>query len=213
MEPYENQFLFSCFLIDKSSGGKRFSLNFEFNSVVQSIPIPPLRRRILLRLTSSLARKKICITKIFASFIGSLISVCPAVQYGLLYTKVQDCDILLRVNNTTALACINKFGSIQFSHFSSIAAQIGQEYEDRNIFLLPRILRKIVDDKVRDTLVIPWWPSQESPPSMKITFPGGRETIRRAFLTHSMPPAAIPALLASFSESTFKQYSYPLRAW
>jgi hypothetical protein len=44
-------------------------------------------------------------------------------------------------------------------------------------------------------------------------FPGGRETIRQAFKDRLVPPAAIPALLASLSEATIKQYSYPLRTW
>jgi len=34
-----------------------------------------------------LALRTRCSIREFASFIGSLVSVCPAVQYGLLYTK------------------------------------------------------------------------------------------------------------------------------
>lgn len=48
---------------------------------------------------------------------------------------------------------------------------------------------------------------------MEDTFPGGREIIREAFKDRLVPPAAIPALLASLSEATIKQYSYALRAW
>jgi len=47
---------------------------------------------------------------------------------------LRDCDVLLRVDNTTALAYINKF-SIQFPHLSTISAQIWRWCEDRNIFI------------------------------------------------------------------------------
>ncbi|KYQ60563.1 hypothetical protein ALC60_00382 [Trachymyrmex zeteki] len=61
-------------------------LDFIFHSIKQSISIP--RRRENLRdLTTKIARLSKCPIRLFASFIGSLISVCPAVQYGLLYTK------------------------------------------------------------------------------------------------------------------------------
>lgn len=166
-------------------------------------------------------------------------------------TNLKDCDILLRIDNTTAIAYINRFGSIQYSHLSSISRQIWQWCEERNIFvfasyisslenyvadaesriaepdtewtlsqrafqridrvygpfnidlfasllntkcstyvswfpdpssfavdaftlswkelnfyafppfiLLPRVLRKIVNEKASGTLVVPWWPSQ-----------------------------------------------------
>ncbi|XP_067204231.1 uncharacterized protein [Linepithema humile] len=208
---------------------------------------------------------------------------------------LRDCDILLRVDNTTALAYINKFGSIQFPHLSAIAKEIWQWCEDRNIFifasyiasiensiadtesriadpdtewslsegafqevlktfgpfnvdlfaslinnkcdsyvswfpdpgsiavdaftlswrdfsfyafppfiLLPRVLRKIVEDEATGT----------DPTSIvENVFPGGREIIREAFKERLVPPGAIPALLASLSEATIKQYSYPLRIW
>lgn len=335
---------------------RRQYLGFIFDSTEQSIAIPPSRRTKLLELTTSLAHKSRSSIREFASFIGSLVSVCPAVQYGLLYTKrferekflalvrnnedysarmdissdfqedfkwwinifsnprqanrirsgrfaqeiftdaslngwgascrdgrthgwwsdcekslhinslelkaafngllcfatdLHDCNVLLRIDNTTAIAYINKFGSIQFPHLSEISRQIWRWCENRNIFLfasyissiensiadaesrtpdpdtewslsviafrrvaralgpfdidlfassintksdlyaswfpdpgsvavdaftfsweklnfyafppfilLPRVLRKIIDDKATGTLVVPWWPSQ-----------------------------------------------------
>jgi len=46
-----------------------------------------------------------------------------------------DCDILLRIDNTTAIAYINKFGSIQYPHLSEISRQIWHWCEERNIFV------------------------------------------------------------------------------
>ncbi|XP_011859632.1 PREDICTED: uncharacterized protein LOC105557096 [Vollenhovia emeryi] len=342
-------------------------LGFIFNSMEQSIAIPPARRTKLLELTTSLARKTRSSIREFASFIGSLVSVCPAVQYELLYTKrferekflalvrnkedysarmdisphlqedfkwwinifsnsrqankirsgrfvreiftnaslsgwgascpdLHDCSILLRIDNTTAVAYINKFGSIQFPHLSEISRQIWRWCENRNIFLfasyipslenhiadaesrtsdpdtewslsaiafrlvarafgpfdidlfassinakcdlyaswfpdpgsvtvdaftfsweklnfysfppfilISRVLRNIIDDKATGIL--------ELPPIMEDTFPGGREVIREVFRARLVPDTAVPALLASLSESTIKQYSYSLRAW
>ncbi|XP_077275913.1 uncharacterized protein LOC143904826 [Temnothorax americanus] len=48
---------------------------------------------------------------------------------------------------------------------------------------------------------------------MEDSFPGGYEVIREAFKARSVSDIAIPALLASLSESTIKQYSYSLRFW
>ncbi|XP_067204258.1 uncharacterized protein [Linepithema humile] len=384
-------------------------LGFIFNSIKQSLSIPDTRRENLLHLTIHLAQKSRCRIREMASFIGSLISVCPAVQYGLLYTRaferkkflalrrnnadystfmdiplelqidfswwinifsdsnqsnkicsnnfvreifsdaslngwgaacgdlrthgwwsesdqvlhinalelkaafhglrcfaadLHDCDILLRVDNTTALAYINKFGSIQFPHLSAIAREIWQWCEDRNIFifasyiasiensiadtesriadpdtewslsegafqevlktfgpfnvdlfaslinnkcdsyvswfpdpgsiavdaftlswrdfsfyafppfiLLPRVLRKIVEDEATGTSFSALFSFQDPTSIVENAFPGGREIIREAFKERLVPPGAIPALLASLSEATIKQYSYPLQIW
>lgn len=48
---------------------------------------------------------------------------------------------------------------------------------------------------------------------MEVPFPGGHEIIREAFKARSVPEVAVPALLASLSDSTIKQYSYSLRSW
>lgn len=62
-------------------------LDFIFNSVFQSISVPPQRRIKLLSMISLFSTRTTCRIRDFASMIGSLISICPAVQYGLLYTK------------------------------------------------------------------------------------------------------------------------------
>lgn len=219
---------------------ERKYLGFVFNSVQQSVAIPEQRRRNLYALVSSLSRNSHCSIQVLASMIGSLVSICPAVQYGLLYTKsferakylalkrfannfsaimklpsslnedfrwwltilsnphqkncirtsnysleifsdasltgwgaacftnsthgwwseeerllhinilelkaafyalksfaatCRDCNILLRLDNTTALSYINRFGSVRFPLLSSIAKDIWQWCEERNIFL------------------------------------------------------------------------------
>ncbi|EFN87992.1 hypothetical protein EAI_06111, partial [Harpegnathos saltator] len=48
---------------------------------------------------------------------------------------LSDCDVLLRIDNTTALAYINKFGSVQYPRLPAISGEIGCWCEERNIFI------------------------------------------------------------------------------
>ncbi|KYN08287.1 hypothetical protein ALC62_00717 [Cyphomyrmex costatus] len=56
---------------------------------------------------------------------------------GLRYfaADLHDCDVLLRIDNTTALAYINRYGSIQFPHLSAIVRDLWHWCEVRNIFI------------------------------------------------------------------------------
>lgn len=331
-------------------------LGFIFDSVHQTLAIPNERRLRLLSMIAEFAQRRRSLIQEFASIIGSLVSICPAVRYGLLYTKqlerekflalcssnnnysarmnipkelktdfdwwirilsdntqanaistgnyvreifsdasltgwgaswglqrahgwwsaenchlhinalelkaaffalkcfasdLRDCEVLLRVDNTTALSYLNRFGSVRYPHLSSLARDIWQWCEERGIvlfssyiasaenvhadresrrsdtdtewslseyafaiidsefgpfdvdlfasmlnhkcplyvswipdpeswvvdaftiswtdlkfyafppfILVPRVLRKIVDDKAEGILVVPWWPSQ-----------------------------------------------------
>lgn len=215
-------------------------LGFIFDSAQQSIAIPSDRRRHLRTEIQDISQKSRCSIREFASKIGSLISVCPAVLYGLLYTKrferekflalesnaedyekqmpipeylkedfewwlrvlanenqcnrirlssyaleifsdasltgwgascgdqrthgwwasdtktlhinalellaafyalkccaadLRNCNILLRLDNTTAIAYINKFGSIQYPSLSDISRKIWGWCKERNIYL------------------------------------------------------------------------------
>lgn len=219
---------------------ERKYLGFIFNSEKQTIAIPGTRRQKLYSLVSKIAKKSACTIRDFASMIGSLNSICPAVRYGLLYTKkferekylallaaggaygakmvldaalkedfnwwlgvlsdnsqanvirtecyaceifsdasltgwgascgdkrargwwsdeerilhinaleikaaynalrcfasgLRDCEILLRIDNTTAIAYVNRFGSVQFPRLSELARDIWQWCEDRHIFV------------------------------------------------------------------------------
>lgn len=205
-----------------------------------AISIPTEKRRILLERTTAMLSLRKYTIRFLASYIGSLIAVCPAVQYGLLHTKplerekylalgaaeenfeaimklpdpirrdllwwksifadtsqrnyirsglftleiftdasltgwgtvcddirthgfwslkdkknhinylellavfhalrcfasnLKDCEILLRVDNSTALAYINRMGSIRFPHLSDLARRIWDWCADRNIFI------------------------------------------------------------------------------
>lgn len=60
-----------------------------------------------------------------------------AAFFGLkcLTTNLTNCDILIRIDNTTAVSYINRMGGIQYPHLNSITREIWQFCEIRNIFL------------------------------------------------------------------------------
>lgn len=247
-------------------------LGFMFNSVDQSLAIPLDRRNNLLRMILKFSEMPKCRIRDFASMVGSLVSVCPAVQYGLLYTKtfertkllaltdadenfssfmkipaqlssdfrwwikvfsnpdqannirsglavreifsdaslsgwgaasgenrtrgwwaeadklahinflelkavyfalqcfasdLRDCEVLVRVDNTTAIACINRFGSVRHPHLLSLSRQIWRWCESRNIFIfasyIASIANRIADSESRVVSIDTEWSlSQEA---------------------------------------------------
>nr|XP_012232431.1 PREDICTED: uncharacterized protein LOC105678035 [Linepithema humile] len=63
-------------------------LGFLFDTTSFTVSIPPDRREKLFQRTWDILTRDSCKIRYLASFIGSLISVCPAVQYGMLHTKI-----------------------------------------------------------------------------------------------------------------------------
>ena len=64
-------------------------------------------------------------------------------------TDLRNCDILLRIDNTTAIAYINKFGSIQYPHLAEISRQMWRWCEERNISLFASYISSI-DNYIAD---------------------------------------------------------------
>lgn len=63
-------------------------LGFEYNSVDMTICIPTEKRYKLAEFLIKFKNKRTCSIRMFAKTIGKLVSVCPAVDYGYLYTKL-----------------------------------------------------------------------------------------------------------------------------
>ncbi|KYQ57149.1 hypothetical protein ALC60_03895, partial [Trachymyrmex zeteki] len=76
-------------------------LGFIFDSKQQSVSIPPNRRRSLFSLIKKLSRKSHCSIGDFASRIGFLVSVFPALQYSSLYTKSFERKKFLALNSSS----------------------------------------------------------------------------------------------------------------
>lgn len=74
-----------------------------------------------------------------------------AAYFGLkVFAKnLHDCQILLRVDNTTAIAYINRMGGIQFPHLTQAARELWQWCERRNIFVFAAYIRSC-DNTIAD---------------------------------------------------------------
>lgn len=228
-------------------------LGFTLASDSMSIELPEDKRSRLCSLIDSFLKKEVFIIRDFARLVGSLIAACPAVPYGMLYTKsleieksvalaknnlnfngsmrmnsrisselswwrsqiprvkklisrgpyvleifsdasptgwgaccgrkrangfwsvsessshinllelqaaffglkifassFKDSEILLRLDNTTAISYINRFGGTKFDHFNSLARQIWQWCEARNLWIFASYIKSrdnVVADK------------------------------------------------------------------
>lgn len=63
-------------------------LGFVYNSQDMSVSLPQDKVAKLLALVTKFMNIQSCKIREFAKFTGSLISACPAVRYGFLYTKL-----------------------------------------------------------------------------------------------------------------------------
>ncbi|XP_071575169.1 uncharacterized protein [Temnothorax nylanderi] len=147
-----------------------------------------------------------------------------AAYYGLrcFASNLHDCEILLRLDNTTALSYVNRYGSIKHHRLSAISREIWQWCEQRNIFLfasyIASIDNKIADEESRCLKVDSEWSLSEEAfddqaSGLQDTIPGGRQIIREAFRLQQVSETAIETLMASLAPATVKQYARPLRSW
>lgn len=56
-------------------------------------------------------------------------------------SQLQNCQILLRIDNTTAISYINRMGGIQFPHLTDITRQIWQWCENRKVHVFASYIR------------------------------------------------------------------------
>lgn len=63
--------------------------------------------------------------------------------------QLTNCQILLRVDNSTAISYINRMGGIQFPHLTQVAKDIWQWCENRKLFIFASYI-KSADNKVAD---------------------------------------------------------------
>lgn len=54
-----------------------------------------------------------------------------------------NCEILLRIDNVTAISCINRMGSIKYKHFNSISREIWDWCERRKITVFASYINTI----------------------------------------------------------------------
>lgn len=244
-------------------------LGFVYDSYAMTVSIPTEKQLKLQKLVLKFSKAKKCKIRDFARFIGNIISVCPAVRYGYVYTKlferqkflalqksegnynqimnladslsadfkwwqiilpvaqnsiklenfameifsdascsgwgifyngqksrglwsddekhfhinylellatffalkcfastVKNCNILCRIDNTTAIAYINRMGSIQFPELNRLSREIWMWCEHRNIFLFASYIKSsentIADEQSRILEIETEWELNDS---------------------------------------------------
>lgn len=79
--------------------------------------------------------------------------VAASLALKVFANKLTNCEILLRIDNTTAISYINRMGGIQYPHFNSIANQIWKWCESRNIYVFASYIKSahnvIADEESR----------------------------------------------------------------
>lgn len=55
--------------------------------------------------------------------------------------NLDSCEILMRIDNTTAISYINRMGGVQFTHLNDITQAIWKWCEDKNIFIFASYIR------------------------------------------------------------------------
>lgn len=73
----------SCFI----PSNRQTFLGFIFDSTVMQMMLPTEKKVNILKQANHFRQKHFCKIREFASFIGTLVSACPAVKYGWLYIK------------------------------------------------------------------------------------------------------------------------------
>ena len=75
-------------------------LGFVLDSAHMRLRLPPDKTNYILHLIATLENRTSCSIKKFAELIGTLISICPALKYGFLYTKLFEREKYLALTNS-----------------------------------------------------------------------------------------------------------------
>nr|CAH7755761.1 unnamed protein product [Callosobruchus chinensis] len=116
-----------------------------------------------------------------------------------------DCSILLRIDNVTAIACINRRGSVRIKSLNNITRRICLWCENKNIFLVA----SYINTKSNSS----FFPFQHLSSEVAKPFPGGWNFIREAFHRRRVPTVGLQSIQSSLSPSTLKQYTAYLKKW
>lgn len=75
----------------------------------------------------------------------SVIWNCLQFILGLDLLLTRNCDILLRIDNTTAISYINRIGVVQYPHLNQVAKMIWSWCEDGQIFVFAPFIRSALN--------------------------------------------------------------------
>ncbi|XP_067203951.1 uncharacterized protein [Linepithema humile] len=134
--------------------------------------------------------------------------------------------ILLRIDNTTAMAYINKMGGVKVEYLHTDAEEFWNWCEERRLWVFAEYISSR-ENKEADTLSriqnkdIEWELAdyafreiQNTTPSFSIqTYPGCRQIISEAFRRRGTSEDAADIMLKAWEDSTIKQYNNALKLW
>nr|CAH7760331.1 unnamed protein product [Callosobruchus chinensis] len=120
-------------------------------------------------------------------------------------SEFSDCSILFRIDNVTAIACINRRGSVRIKSLNNITRRICLWCENKNIFLVA----SYINTKSNSS----FFPFQHLSSDVAKPFPGGWNFIREAFHRRRVPTVGLQSIQSSLSPSTLKQYTAYLKKW
>ncbi|KAI8422105.1 hypothetical protein MSG28_009993 [Choristoneura fumiferana] len=126
-----------------------------------------------------------------------------------------NCNILLRVDNTTAISYINRMGGVQYPHLNYVAKMIWKWCEERRIFIFASYIKSSLnveaDRESRKINIDGEWELQnkafiqvaQKPIHRCIdTLPGSECVIRESFIKKGVPESALNVILSSITQST-----------
>ncbi|KAJ8944526.1 hypothetical protein NQ317_006676 [Molorchus minor] len=130
-----------------------------------------------------------------------------AVFYSLkcFTADLRTCNILLRIDNTTAISYINRMGSVQYPKLNDLSRQIWQWCEARDLWLCASYIGS-KENKADES-------SREDTPNVSQSYPGSREIVRKAFIKMGHSEETVSTSIESISASTLKQYNSSYQAW
>ncbi|XP_044577644.1 uncharacterized protein LOC123260555 [Cotesia glomerata] len=142
-------------------------------------------------------------------------------------SKLSNCEILLRLDNTTAISYVNRAGGVRFRHLSMLSNKIWKWCEERGLWLKASYISSAenteADSASRNANFDSEWElsghafskiekQQESSASVP-PFIGGRKVIRTAYINKGVPEETADVMVGAITESTLKQYNCSLKRW
>ncbi|KAJ8980422.1 hypothetical protein NQ317_018814 [Molorchus minor] len=147
-------------------------------------------------------------------------------NYHINVLELKAAFFALRVDNTTALAYINKMGSVQYPVLNNVARSIWQWCESKNIFIYASYIKSKdnyeadAESRVKLSKETEWEINNSAFRDIRNTsstvaddFPGSRNFILQALISGGVPDDALEICLASITNSTIQQYNTGLKLW
>ncbi|CAH2226594.1 jg17276 [Pararge aegeria aegeria] len=185
-------------------------LGFVYHTKSLSISLSPDKRVKITELVTKFTKLPPCSIREFARLIGILVAACPAAKYAWMYTK-----ILERQKYLALLKHVNYEAKIKLSDnlLDDLRWWSSNIDTTSNFMRQPNFQFEIYSDASRTGWGAVCKNEQRSTSLAQTPYPGCREALRQSFIRKGAGLEATKLMLASFSDSTVKQYNTSLKLW